>query len=70
MKPPCYAVFSFLLLCGVHATGQDINRISSLLQSFEKDMDFNGVVLLAKGDEVILQEGYGFLDKNKTIKTD
>jgi CubicO group peptidase (beta-lactamase class C family) len=52
------------------ATGQNINGISSLLQSFERDLDFNGVVLITKSDEVLLQQGYGYLDKKKTIKTD
>jgi CubicO group peptidase (beta-lactamase class C family) len=41
-----------------------------VLQSFENDLDFSGVVLVTKGDEVLLHQGYGFLDKQKTIKTE
>jgi CubicO group peptidase (beta-lactamase class C family) len=52
------------------ASGQNIDSISSMLRLFEKDLDFNGVVLIAKGDDVLLHQGYGFLDKKKSITTD
>lgn len=61
-------VFLIFLFC-LRVAGQNIPAVTSLLRSFESDLDFSGVVLIAKGDSVLLQQGFGFLDKKKTIKT-
>jgi CubicO group peptidase (beta-lactamase class C family) len=52
------------------ASSQNISNIQLKIDSFEKELDFSGVVLIAKGDKILLHKGYGFTDKKKGIKKD
>jgi CubicO group peptidase (beta-lactamase class C family) len=68
-------ILSLLIIAGLSllspkVNGQNLNGIPELLDSFEKDQGFNGVVLIAKGDEILFQKGYGFSDQNSKVKTD
>jgi CubicO group peptidase (beta-lactamase class C family) len=51
------------------STCQNINTIGLMIDSFEKELDFTGVVLVAKGDSILLHKGYGYFDKKSKIST-
>ena len=63
------AIFFFLVSMGHRGKCQYMDAISSVIKSAEKDLDFNGVVLISKGDDILLHESYGHLDKKKTTTT-
>ncbi|HZH96148.1 MAG TPA: serine hydrolase domain-containing protein, partial [Flavisolibacter sp.] len=64
--------FSFLLLVALHssdASCQTIDTISQLLDRYEGELDFSGVVLVSGGDSIVLHKGYGSdAKKGKTDK--
>lgn len=45
-------------------------QINDLLTAYKEIDKFNGVVLVAKNNEIIYQKGYGFADYENNIKTD
>src|SRR5579864_205950 len=49
----------FLLLVGA-CVAQDTGRMEQVVQSYVTAKQFMGSVLVAKGDEIILNKGYGY----------
>jgi CubicO group peptidase (beta-lactamase class C family) len=49
---------------------QNIRSIHLKMDSFEKELGFSGVVLITKGDSILLHKGYGYNNKEKSTKTD
>ena len=58
MKPIRYALA--LLLLATAASAQDTARMEQVIDTYAKNRTFMGAVLVAKGDALVLNKGYGF----------
>jgi len=57
--------FSLLLLAGL-AFPQDVaKKLDTLLNAYTSQYKFNGVVLVARGEKILLEKGYGYKDYAK-----
>jgi CubicO group peptidase (beta-lactamase class C family) len=73
-KLPATIFVNFILILFCSSTSaqsyvKNIGAISPILDSFEKHLDFNGVVLITKSDSVLFHKGYGY-DANRKNASD
>lgn len=70
MKATLFTLVTCISLLGLPAYSQDVEKIKAKLDSFEQKLDFSGVVLIAKGDSILLSQGYGYANSGRTNKID
>src|SRR5690606_19729271 len=54
---------SALALCAGHAAAQDVNRMDQVVRASADADEFSGAVLVARDGEILLDQGYGFADR-------
>ena len=59
MKRPAALAVALILLAGGRAFAQDASRMDDIVQSYVSSGRFMGAVLVARGDDVLLDKGYG-----------
>lgn len=60
--------FFLMLFCDASAShAQDIARLDQIVQSYADDQRFTGAVLVAQGDKVLLNKGYGAANREWAI---
>lgn len=57
----------FLLIASLHQLPAQETRLQQIIQSHVDDHSFMGSVLVAKGDEIVLSQGYGSADLEWSI---
>ncbi len=73
---PMKSHYTFLLILiafVTNSTAQEINvsspNIHQFLNNAEKNLDFNGTVLLIRGNDTLVHQGYGYSDRKNKIST-
>jgi CubicO group peptidase (beta-lactamase class C family) len=71
MKKPILAILPLLLLGAFPACTQNIPvKLDILMDSYAKEMAFNGTVFAATKDTVIFEKGYGYKNKSTNARND
>jgi CubicO group peptidase (beta-lactamase class C family) len=67
-----YLLFSFLLLAGLSASGQDstAHKMDQLITAYQQLDKFNGSALIADRHGIILSKGYGYRDFEHKLPND
>ena len=68
MKRLILSLFTLVILLPFTAFGQIPQKIEKLLNSYEKNGQLNGTVLVAKNDQIIYQKGHGFANMEWDIR--
>ena len=61
---------SALALCAGHAAAQDVTRMDQVVRASADADEFSGAVLVARDGEILLDQGYGFANREWRIAND
>ncbi|MDB6000199.1 MAG: beta-lactamase, partial [Rhizobacter sp.] len=63
----CASLFMMLVCDATTSLAQDTARLDQIVQSYVDDGEFTGSVLVAQGDKVLLNKGYGEANREWAI---